>query len=74
MGKYQAKAEELIGKARLCDPDYLEVSMDNNTAIKIALMVCDELIDAAIRGYDYDADYEIPFYEGVKSELKSMII
>lgn len=68
----QERAKELFKKAQDCQWCDAEYGMDDVTAKNIALMVCDELISVANIGYDYDAEFEIPFYEKVKTEIKKL--
>lgn len=37
----------------------------------LAMFVCDEILDKAYSGDDYDAEVEVPFYKAVKNELET---
>jgi len=54
---------------------YYDLEVDTEIALKSTLITLEELLGSAIYGYDYDADREIPFYEGcikiVKERLKN---
>lgn len=66
------RARELVGNMWL-HTFSRQLPRDGFETAKVCAIVCvDELIKEARNGYDYDAEYEIPFYEEVKNEIKSL--
>lgn len=53
----------------------IEIKIESERLISIfgdlAKKACDEILDKAHSGYDWDAEFEIPLYEGVKSYIKN---
>jgi len=55
-------------------PEPIEIEAESKRLVSIfgdlAEKVCDEILDKAISGYDWDAEHELPLYQGVKLYIK----
>ena len=47
-------------------------TIDQAGAIECALICLDELRDASLSGYDYDRKVELPYYDEIEKEIKSI--
>ena len=70
----EKKANEILTKvANIIEGTSIFPSEElyNKALINLSFIILDELIEASKDGYEYDSEFEIPFYEAVKEQIKN---
>jgi len=78
MGKYdpQTKARDIVNKvATILDSSgvYPNAELRINAIMNICLLYINELRNATYGGYDYDAEFELPYYDAIEMEILKIL-
>jgi hypothetical protein len=78
MSKYnpKSKAKEIVDKVSdILDTSgiYPDLMLRNKAIFNICLLYLNELRDATYGGYDYDAEFELPYYDAIEIEIKNLL-